>query len=683
MYRFNKRRKNLPVKRIGSKGFPEGLNTLAHESALKDTELSELINGIYSQYGTISKRQGTKLLGDASSGGTEITQLGATYKIGDEDRFIRISDSGVPEYWDFATLEWKNLTADAPEGYVGTTPAFTDGVPTFNTTVFTNIVQAQDKIIFANSEDQMVWLDADGWHASTALADPTVKATVAKSAGTGTTNYFYAYVNYTEAGGTLASPEGIVGTDASGTGWIQNMTKVLDSTNYLTITIPAAPAGTTKRAIFRGNAEGALYYLDDMNPSETTYIDKGEINPSERYMTPDENDTAGQHFYLLEAYENNLVGVSKELGRDVVSFSAGFEKLMSFGLSAGGGYVPYKQGDGTYINAIKTFSAANETSLFIFKDKVVGKLKFVAVDNDLEATIQDINVSVGTLSPLSPHVAGNNLRFWSREGASSIGHEANFGTILRYSVLSIKADEIVQTITPANLPDVCGVFFNHLSLFGVSTNVSGGGNNAILAFDERYNAWSLWTGVYPAIFCKMIHPTTKEEKLYYGSSLDANVLEMFVGKTDYATSTGTGNKITLSLTTKQYDGNLPDQYKRYDKATLVFGTLFGNSTTVGVIRADHNGIHVDPRLRISSDPTLSGFGGDEWGNQEFGMMTEDDSGSTVNIRYLNLKQKDMFWVKINIQNDGIEDELSIIGIYIYYSDSNKPLPFATKLKTIA
>ena len=59
--------------------------------------------------------------------------------------------------------------------------------------------------------------------------------------------------------------------------------------------------------------------------------------------------------------------------------------------------------------------------------------------------------------------------------------------------------------------------------FGYSTNVEGEGNNAILAFDERYNAWSKWLGVYPAIFEVFKNPLTKERKLYYGSSKDGNV----------------------------------------------------------------------------------------------------------------------------------------------------------------
>jgi hypothetical protein len=111
--------------------------------------------------------------------------------------------------------------------------------------------------------------------------------------------------------------------------------------------------------------------------------------------------------------------------------------------------------------------------------------------------------------------------------------------------------------------------------------------------------------------------------------------------------------------------------------------LTGNNTTVGVIKSDQNGVQSDPRLRIAQETALSGFGNDEWGNQEIGMMSEEDAGSTVPIRYINLKQKDLFWTKFNIQNDGIADEVSLIGLYIYYSQSNKPLPFSTKLTRLA
>lgn len=685
-YAKKKRRSNPPIQRSGSAGFPEGLNTLAHPSMLKDTELSELINGIYSQYGSISKRQGSTVIGDAASGGTEIQQLTATYNIDGKSRLIRISDAGKPEYLNETTESWVLLSDTVSSGYVGTNPAFSGGVPTFDTTTTTWIVQIYSRLYFANSVNELVWLDEDGWHIYTALADPTAKPTVAKTgSGTGGYKHYYWYVWYNKAGGTIPSPDADPDTDAEGTGWYGSLPEYLDTDTYLTITLPAAPADCTRVGIYKSNRMGEGFFLADVEASQTTYIDNGEYSFDLFGVLPESNTTGGMHFYLLESYEGRLVGTTTEYGKDNLVWGGGFEYFDSFGLPYGAGYFAYRKGDGTTINAIKSYVASNENALFVFKDNVFGKFNFIysPVAETLEGKIQDVNISIGSISPMSPHLAGNNLRFWSRDGAATVGNEANYGTILRYSVLSLRADAIVQRVTAANMDRVCGVFYKSLSIFGISTDVSGEGNNACLVYDERYNAWSLWTGLYPKVFCKYISPEDKIERLYYGSSKDANVLEMFNGKTDYATSTGSGTKITLSITTKQYDLKLPDQFKRFDKATIVFGNLFGNSTTVGVTKADHNGITTDARLRIASDPILSGFGTDEWGDQEIGMMSEDDAGSTVNLRYVNLKQKDYFWVKLNLQNDGIEDEVSIIGVYLYYSKSSRPLTFGMKLTKLA
>lgn len=684
MYAQAKKRKNAPIQREGSEGFPDGLNTLAHGSTLKTSELSELINGIYSQYGTISKRQGTKIIGDSSDGGSEINQLVASYKVGGTDRFIRISDTGVPETFNFNTVAWSDLSADEPDGYSGDNPTFTDGVPTFDTTTTTWIAQTSSRLYFANEVNGLVWLDDDGWHIYATIANPTEYPTVAKTgSGTGSTKFFYQYVWYNEAGGTLASPPADVEVQAEGTGWIDDMPLVLDDDTYLTITLPEAPEGAVTTAIFKGNRQGVVFFLDSVEADDDTYVDKGELGTDTYYGVPDSNFTGGFHFSLLDVYRGSLIGVTTEYGSDTLVWSgiAALGHSHSFSLVDGAGFFPYRQGDGTSINAIKAHVASNDDSLFIFKNNVFGKFSFE--NEEAGGIIQDVNISVGSISAFSPHVAGNNLRFWSIDGAATVGNEAQYGTILRYSVLSLKADSIVQQVTAANVNQVCGVFFKSLSIFGISTGASGTGNNAALVYDERYNAWSLWTGVYPKVFAKQIDSTNQVEKLFYGSSKTADVLEMFTGKLDYKTTAGTGTKINLSLSTGQYDMGLPDQFKKFDKVVLVFGSLTGNNTSVGIFRADHTGITNDPRLIISQEALLSGFGNDEWGNQEVGMMGEEDAGSTVNLRYIDLKQKDLFWIKVNIQNDGTADELSIIGIYVYYAESSRPLTFGMKLTDLA
>jgi hypothetical protein len=698
---YARKRKNPPQKRMGAKGFPDGWNSLPHASSLKDTELAELINGVYSQYGSISKRQGSQLLGakSAQTGATHVVAGGVFYDIDGTDYWIRVLNSGHVEKYNFSTNTWSLLTGTPPSGYSDVDPQFVNDSPIFDTTVHINIVQANGKIYFASSLDRVVIFDGSAWHVYNEIADPTGYATVTKTgSGTGTRTYYYRWVELNEFGHTAGSPD--TSAQSEGTGWYGSM-PVIDGGTYLTITLPAAPAGTTRRAIYRGDTSGNEFFLAEIDASETVYIDKninpqGEEGTSVLFPIPDENTTPGYHFYLLATYANSLVGTTVEEGKDVLVWSAGagtkkvgdseIDTFDSFSLEDGAGFDGYQQGDGQSINALQPFSVANNDGLAVFKDARVGLLEF---DAEGGGNVQNVNVIRGTMSPHSPHVAGNNIRFWSSEGVASLGHEENYGTILRYTVMSLKADAIAQRVTPANLPLVCSEYHKNLSIFGISTGEAGAGNDSMLVYDERYNTWSYFTGLHASILFKGIHPTTKVESLYFGTSsavdpsIGGSIVEMFKGKTDYSTSTGTGNKITLSLTTKQWDANLPDQFKKFDKAVLIFGSLFGNNTTVQAFYMDANGVGQFPRYRIATDPVLSGFGNDEWGTQEIGMMTDDDTGETLNIRYINLRQRDLFWSKLNVQNDGIDDEMTLIGIALYYSPSNRQLPSRARLRTLA
>lgn len=676
---------------MGSKGFSDGWNSLPHASSLKDTELAELINGVYSQYGSISKRQGSQLLGLASSisDATHCVAGGMFYDINDHDYLIRIVNTGHVEQYSFTNGLWSLLTGTPPSGYTDTDPEFVGNSPIFATDVHINIVQTNGKIYFASATDRVTIFDGSTWKVYVELPDPSGYISVAKTgAGTGTRSYYYRYVDLNEFGTTAGSPA--VTVQSSGTGWYGSM-PAIDGSTYLTLTLPSAATGTTRRAVYRGDTSGNEFFLAELGASDVTYIDKdvnpqGEAGTSVVFPVPEENTTPGYHFYLLAVYANSLVGTTVEEGKDVLVWSAGDDKFDSFALSDGAGFDGYQKGDGQSINALQPFSVANKDGLAVFKDSRVGLLEF---DAEGGGNIQNANVIRGTMSPNSPHVASDAIRFYSQDGVSSIGHAENFGTILKYTVMSLKADSITSRVTPANLPKVCSEYFRNLSLFGISTGEASVGNDSMIVYDERYNTWSYFTGLHASIMFRGIHPTTKVESLYFGTSdaapddVGAAIVEMFKGKTDYASSSGSGNKITLSLTTKQWDAKLPDQFKKYDKAVLIFGSLFGNSTTVQAFYMDQDGLGQFPRYRIATDPVLSGFGNDEWGNQEIGMMQEDDQGETLNIRYVDLRQRDLFWTKINLQNDGIEDDVTLIGVALYYSASARQLPSKARLKTLA
>jgi len=464
-FKFGPKRKNPAPQRLGSSGFPDGWNSLPHASSLKDTELAELINGIYSQYGSISKRAGTQILGEAMDGTTGIINAGMFYDVGGEDYKLRINSLGKVERYNYSTGIWSLLTGTVQEGYTGDDPAFVDNSPVFATDKFVNMVQGNGVIIFANPTDRMVTFDGENWKILIELADPSTRPQLAKTgAGTGTRTYYYRYVDLNEFGNSAGSPVND-GGQSNLDGFIEDMPEI-DGATYVTVTLPASPTGTTRRALYRGDTAGNEFFLADMEPSQTEYIDKNvkksEFNDSPTspiFVVPDENTTFGYHFYLLDIYADSLVGTTVEEGPDTLVWSAGYginmigtteiNTFTSFVLANGAGFDGYNKGDGQTINALQSFSVANKDGLAVFKDARVGLLEF---DSAGGANIQNVNVIRGTMSPMSPHVAGNNIRFYSSEGVASLGHEENYGTILRYSVMSLKASSLTGQVTPANPP---------------------------------------------------------------------------------------------------------------------------------------------------------------------------------------------------------------------------------------
>ena len=679
----SKRRSNPPKKRKASTGFDEGLNTLAHPSMLKDNELSEFINGMYSQYGTLIKRKGTIKIGQPAENATEV-RTGKDISIGDTTYHFRISDNGKPEVYSFTNLTWSYFTGTVPDGYSGSSPSFDGETPVFDTDVKTHIVLLGTRIYFLNKSDQMVYWENGRWYVYTELTDPATKPTVAKTgSGTGSATYFYYYVYYNDVGGTIPSPFADPEVDANGQGYYTDMPISLDEDTYLTVTIPTPPEGTTRVGIFRSDRQGIGYYVTSIDPSQTTFVDKGDQGDDTYFGLPTYNDTKGQRFKLVDVYQDKLIGITEEGGDETLYWTGepytSPTGTASFSVVWGGGYLPYRLGDSGKIRGLKAFVSSNESGLLVFKDSAFGRFQF----NELGGQIQDINIAIGSLSPESLHIAGNNFRFYSRDGASSVGHEANYGNLLRYSILSLRVDAITSQVTANNLPYVCAEYFKNLSIFGISNSVEPK-NNACLVYDERYNSWVYWTGIYANTFFKMVSDVDGIERLYYGSNNSADVLEMFSGRTDNGTTGTNGTKINLSISTKQYDMELSDQFKRFDKATFVFGALSGTNTTIGVSYMNEKGVTILPRLLVDMQLTQAGMGALLWGDVLMGQPdVEIESITNSIVRYINLRQRDMFWVKFNIQNDGLADEFSLLGIYIYYSVSGRQLGHRLRIRRLA
>lgn len=636
---YPKRRLNPPQKIMGTRGFSGGLQQLSHPSAIKDNELVEAINVRYHANGILDKRQGSEVFGVAS--GNRIVTLKDIYNINGNDYFIRISDEGLAQYYNFSTNTWSSIS----------------GSPTFSN-VFTNILQSHGAVYFLNETDPMIKWDGSTWTTWAAISDPSTAPTLAKT-GTGDDNirYYYRYVWYTLAGYTLAS-------DAA---YIDDLPYSLDASTYVSITVPSAPENVLWTGIFRGTIAGGETYLDKIASNQTIYLDKGYLEPDDTLGVPRSNTTTGYHFKYADIYHDTIIGVTTELGDETLVGSGGGDKIDSFGTSDGGFYYDWDRDSGDSINGVKAFTLSNEDGLYAMKRKKIGIFRF----DSAGGAVRDINIGVGAVSHASIHASGNDLRAWGDEGAISVRNEANYANIIRAKIFSIKADDVVNSITQTDISNVSGYSFDNLSLFGIPTGETGAGNTTCLVYDNEYDAWSEWRGLKPQIFCSFIGPDNKPT-LYFGASDSGNVYKMFTGKTDG------GNPILFRITTKQYDNNKPFSYKKYKKLIIILGNVTGYNTVLQILE---DGVRSQLPAPIIQNTGNTGFGQDRWGEQLFGESSgtyESDTSGLI-IKYADLYNKDLFSLQATVENDGLNDELSIVGIYLIYADSSRPLPSSAKL----
>jgi hypothetical protein len=639
---YGKRRSDPPTKVTGSRGFPRGWSTLAHPTVLKKDELAEAQNVFYTQNGVLTKRPGSKNVGEPRGNSTIIRALGGAYDIGDPPQryLLRISDDGILQRYSFDSNSWIDIA----------------GSPTFSD-VDSQIFQAHGWVYILNSKDLMVKWNGSEWKTFTPIPNPTEAPTLTKKGEkTGPNTHYYCYVWYNEVGNTVAS----------GSAAIASMPEVLDADTYVEIALPAAPEGAVWTGIFKGKTEGDEFYLTKVPASQTTFEDKGFDEYDPNYAPPESNTTGGFHFKFATVYTSTLIGVTTEMGDHYLVFSAGLDKFDSFGHADGGGYYAWRKDDGDPITGVHAF----QEELYVFKGQKVGAFKF----DENGGAVRDINLATGAVSHRSIHASGNDLRFWSREGAGSLGNEPNFANIIRTKVLSARVDTLVQSLTPSEFEHISGVSFKGLSLWGIPTGGANRGITSCLMFDSKYVAWSEWLGLTPNVWCKFIDDDNVEH-LYYGDSQSGNVVECWQGTDDR------GEAIVFRVATKQFDMDMPFAYKTFGKVYFIFGNVTGTGTRITLVE---DGVRSQVPLALYAKTGDQGFGVDQWGTMEFGDSSgeyEPDTSGLI-VRYVDMGNKDLFSLQGIVQNSGTKDVVQFAGMFIEYSPSSQPLPGEMELTKV-
>jgi len=637
MYQYGQKRKDPTIKVDGSKTFSEGLSQAAHPTAIKASELAEAQNAMYIQNGVVEKRPGFVIRGEIGEGEVSPLFLGSI-KIGTDRSVYKITSDGILKKYIESSNIWSVVS----------------GAPTW--TKETNVLQGWGWVVFYNDTDDLTAWDGTSWITYDLLADPDTAPTVEKQgSGTGYTTYHYRYVWYNEAGHTVASPLGT----------LANMPLVLDATTYIKITVPAAPAGADTVAIFRTTGTADECYLDSIPASQTVYLDKGELNIDGTYPYPTENTTAGMHFKYAVVYKDAIVGVAVETGDDTIVSSAGLDEFLNFAPSYGASFFSWLKQDDDEIRGLHSY----KEKLYIFKRNKIGAFSFLS---DGGSKVEEISLAAGALSHDSIHSAGNEVRYFGPEGPMTLGYEANYGDVVRTRVVGAKAQTIIDTLTSQDEKLISSIFYKGISMWGIVRGSAGDGVTSTLTLNERFAAWSEWVGFKPKKLCKFVDGNNKE-RLFFTNPTDGGVYEAWEGKND------NGVPITFRLTTKQYNQDSAYAYKTYSKIYYIFGNVSGGNTKIVYIKDGYE--RSAQRVLYLSRSGRIGFGVDKWGTiawgESSGSYSSDVSG--INVRFIDLNNQEMFSIQTEIVNDGLDDIVQIMSIYIEYADSTLPLPGSYEL----
>jgi hypothetical protein len=637
---YPKRRKDPPTKEMGTKGWALGLNQLTHPSVIKNNELAECFNAVFTQNGVLKKREGSLVVGNDRDGDSTVYALQSVYDIGGTDMIIRIGTTGIAQKFNQATQTFSDIS----------------GSPTF-TEKRTSIIQGYGYVYFFNEDLVMAKWDGTTWTTFTALANPSsAPAAIKTGAGTGARKLYYKYVWFNATGHSIGSAASTV---------LTSMPDTLDTTTYVTVTVSAGPTGTINTAVFKGLEPGQERYLATLPGTDTVYLDKGQDFVDETYSVPTDNTTSGYHFKWANVFKDTIIGITTELGDDTLVYSGGLDQFDNFGISSGGGYYSWRKGDGAKIVAGHTF----KEQFYVFKTNKTGVFDFSATSG--AATVKDVNLAVGGVSQDAIHPAGNDLRGWGDDGAFSMGNEPSFADVIRTKVLSARADKTVSSITRSDINKITSIYYKNLSIWAIPTATVGSGNNIMLVYDERYVAWSIWTGMRASCFTKF-KDSSNVNHLYYGDVGSGNMVEMFTGYNDV------GSSVNFRISTKQFDAGAPHKYKTFNKVFLIFGVINGSGTTISLVE---NGAVSNNSYGISASNVNQGFGVDQWGTMQFGQSTTDTvtESTSLTVKYADIGNRDLFSMQVQMSNDGLNDQVELMSILFEYSDSEQPLPSTKKL----
>lgn len=353
-----------------------------------------------------------------------------------------------------------------------------------------NTNQYNSYLYLTTGEDNIVLYDGSTTLVSyTTLATPSAPTIVATPVGSGYT-YYYKISAVNTLGFTMASTATTVTHATPRSAWD-------NTTNFVTITLPAYQVTQTRFDIYFSEDNLNFYYLDSVTNPNLTYKDNGTAQIIPSTLAPITNTTSGPKVGELTNVGARMYGVRDKDKRERIWFTSGQTPYGSFSNGYDGGYLDWQPGGKEYPVHVEDYRDGKGNSIAtIWCNSADGQGSIVQMSLNT-MTIDTISITVpsayklpgsrGTPAPKSVVNVLNDYWFYNSQAFYNLGSRPQLLQVLSTDEMSANIRPTVRTITHGKDNNICAIYY--YGKIYISLNYNSDVNNYTAIFDTEMKAW--------------------------------------------------------------------------------------------------------------------------------------------------------------------------------------------------
>jgi hypothetical protein len=579
------------LKEVKWVNFAKGLNTLLPPQKIRDDELAVADNVLLYGDGNPGRRWGTDYYGNTSSG-VDVRGLFAYYGSDGSSQLLKLED-GFLKKLNTGTGNW-DVVAGA----------------SFTMSQTTRGTMANDSLYLINTIDGLIKYNGSSLVPFNLISPPSSNwATRGASIYSGQYLYSYRVTALNAVGETTAAAAATVAANLPRELWNTDPTALKDtysiSINWNVVTGASGYNiyGTT------GGDETYIAHVDGQQVS--SWKDMGYIIPSNVFVLPTGNSTAGPKGKFIMEFKTTLMIGGDPAVPSRVYYSAGIDKVDSFLINDGGGWVDVsKNTDDGVVSGLANF----QNTAILFKERSIWQFDY---NGTASPSMSNIRLGLGCVSNDTVKVVENDLFFMGRKSGGGaalyvLGNEPNFLNVLRTNEISTRLRPDLKTVLGGSFENMVAVYIEGKYIVFYQDG-NDAYNKSAIVYDRERLGFTKWSEVN-AIKTLLYYDSDKNEKVLLVDGADMRVKELTENAADDC-----GQAIQWNFKTKSVDFGDPFVYKRFKwvkfKAKNVNGSVYVK------LWADNTLIYTK-LLNLASSDVDTSFGAGQFAKLKFG-ATED------------------------------------------------------------